>query len=85
MVLTENQIKQVVIDGLGVFTNGVIFHNSGVDISLVLPDGTKVLMQGEWRHMSDTWRLAERVKMLQHSIYEEFPDYHYCIPRNWAR
>jgi hypothetical protein len=85
MKLAENQIMRLVSDSLGVFTNGVHFRDSGIYISLNLPDGTKTSIQGEWSHMSDLYTLSERVIMLQHVIYEEFPDYHICIPREWER
>ncbi|MBP2199265.1 hypothetical protein [Pantoea cypripedii] len=85
MKLNENEIQQLVSDSLSVFTNGVIFRDSKVYITLNFPDGEKESIEGEWRHMSDSRTLFERVKMLQNIIYEEFSDFHFCIPREWAR
>lgn len=85
MRLEENQVKQCVSDGLGAFTNGVIFRNSNVIITLNLPDGEEKTIEGKWLHMADSRTLSERLKMLQNAIYDEFTDFHFCIPREWAR
>lgn len=85
MKIEENQINKIVNEGLGAFTNGAIFRDGKVYITLNFPDGDKNSIEGEWRHMSDSNRLSERVRMLQNAIYEEFPDFHLCIPREWAR
>ena len=85
MKLKENQIEKRVIDSLGAFTNGVIFRDSKVIITLNLPDGDQKTIEGKWFDMADSHTLSERLKMLQNSIYDDFPDFHFCIPREWAR
>jgi hypothetical protein len=54
-------------------------------ITLNLPDGDKKTIWGEWRHMSKVGRLTDRVTMLQHAIYEQYPEYRNSIPQEWAR
>lgn len=85
MKLDESQINNVVNEGLGAFTSGAIFCDGKVYITLNLPDADKKSIEGERRHMSDSRTLSERVRMLQNAIYEEFPDFHFCIPREWSR
>lgn len=85
MTHEENQLHQLVKSLLGVFTNGARFSGSHMEITLNLPDGGKAAIQGEWRHMSKVGRLTDRVTMLQHAIYEEYPEYRDRIPQEWAR
>ncbi|WP_447887225.1 hypothetical protein [Serratia fonticola] len=85
MKLEDDQINSDVRNGLGDFTNGVLFRDSKVFITLNLPDGQKYSIEGEWRHMSDSIKLSERIKMLQHAIYERYSGYGANIPGNWAR
>ncbi|MFJ3358422.1 hypothetical protein [Serratia liquefaciens] len=84
MRLSETAINQLVVTELGRFTDGAKFSSEGVAITLSLPDGDRKRIWGEWRHMSDPKRLAERVLMLQHTIYEEYREYS-GIPSVWAR
>ncbi len=35
--------------------------------------------------MSDADTLSDRIKMLQHAIYEQYQGYSADIPANWAR
>ena len=85
MKLEKNKVKQLVNAGLGVFTDGAVFSGGKVDITLSLPDDDKTSIQGEWHHMSDSILLAERIQMLQHAIYEQYPEYISNIPGSWAR
>ncbi|PYD36609.1 hypothetical protein CT690_23995 [Serratia plymuthica] len=84
MKLSETSINQLVVTELGQFTDGARFSSKGVAITLNLPDGARKRIWGEWRHMSNPKRLAERLLMLQHAIYEEYPEYS-GIPSVWAR
>jgi hypothetical protein len=85
MRLSETSINQLVVAELGQFTiNGAKFSFKGVAITLNLPDGARKSIWGEWRHMSNPKLLAERLLMLQHAIYEEYPEYS-GIPSVWAR
>jgi len=85
MTREERQLHQLVKFRLGVFTNGARFSDNQMGITLNLPDGDKKTIWGEWRHMSKVGRLTDRVIMLQHAIYEEFPEHHQNIPQHWAR
>lgn len=85
MKLEKSKVKQLVNGGLGVFTDGAVFRGGKVYITLNLPDGNKTSIQGEWLHMSDSIRLTERIKMLQHAIYEQYPEYNDNIPCSWAK
>lgn len=85
MKLEKNKVKHLVNGGLGVFTDGAVFRGGKVYITLNLPDGDKTSIQGEWRHMSDSIRLTERIQMLQHAIYEQYLEYISNIPGSWAR
>lgn len=83
MRLREKEIDRLVRNSLGDSTNGAIFRSSGIAISLNLPDKTQLTIEGKWCHMTDKNRLAERIEMLQHLIYEQYPDY--PLPDSWAR
>ncbi|HHQ4761868.1 TPA: hypothetical protein ACSP8C_002243 [Aeromonas veronii] len=85
MKLEERDIDLLVRNELGALTNGVTFNYSSVYISLNHPDGYKNSIEGEWRHMSDSETLMARIKMLQHAIYEQYPEYVCDLPRKWAR
>ena len=85
MTREERQLHQLVKYRLGVFTNGARFSDNQMGITLNLPDGDKKTIWGEWRHMSKVGRLTDRVTMLQHAIYEEYPEYRNRIPQEWAR
>ncbi|WP_159126405.1 hypothetical protein [Klebsiella pneumoniae] len=78
-------IANTVRSGLHSFTDGVIFRDTKVLITLNLPDGQKTTIEGEWRHMSDANRLSERITMLQHAIYEQYEEYRADIPVSWSR
>ncbi|MGC6244361.1 hypothetical protein ACKUD5_28615, partial [Klebsiella pneumoniae] len=53
MKLETIHIDNTVRSGLNSFTDGVIFRDTKVLITLNLPDGQKTTIEGEWRHMSD--------------------------------
>lgn len=59
MKLETIHIDNTVRSGLNSFTDGVIFRDTKVLITLNLPDGQKTTIEGEWRHMSDANRLSE--------------------------
>ncbi|MEN4051946.1 hypothetical protein P9A10_25330 [Serratia marcescens] len=84
MRLSEISINQLVITELGQFTDGAKFSSEGVAIILNTPDGARRSIWGDWKHMSDPKRLADRLLMLQHAIYEEYTEYS-SIPSGWAR
>lgn len=85
MKLEAIQIDNIVRRGLNSFTDGVIIRDTNVLITLNLPDSRKPTIEGEWRHMSDADTLSDRIKMLQHAIYEQYQGYSADIPANWAR
>ena len=85
MKLETIQIDNTVRSGLNSFTDGVIIRDTKVLITLNLPDGWKPTIEGEWRHMSDADTLSDRIKMLQHAIYERYQGYSADIPASWAR
>ncbi|ABR80600.1 hypothetical protein KPN_pKPN5p08220 (plasmid) [Klebsiella pneumoniae subsp. pneumoniae MGH 78578] len=85
MKLETIHIDNTVRSGLNSFTDGVIFRDTKVLITLNLPDGQKTTIEGEWRHMSDANRLSERITMLQHAIYEQYEEYRADIPVSWSR
>lgn len=59
MKLETIHIDNTVRSGLNSFTDGVIFRDTKVLITLNLPDGQKTTIEGEWRHMSDANRLSD--------------------------
>ena len=85
MKLEYIQINNTVRSGLNPFTDGVSIRDTKVLITLNLPDGWKPTIEGEWRHMSDADTLSDRIKMLQHAIYERYQGYSADIPASWAR
>lgn len=85
MKLEDIQIDNTIRSCLNSFTDGVIISDTKVMIMLNLPDGWKPTIEGEWRHMSDADTLLNRIKMLQHAIYERYQGYRADIPASWAR